>query len=287
MMQSARPGQVGTSEPAERLSKRADRAKRAKTAKRAGQRTTVASDDFRESFSAKFSEMVLINFEADERLLKKIVPRGLEPDLYQGHAHISLVAKTVKNMKWKGFQLGTPRPFCSFGLQLHVKEPVEGGYRYGTYFLKHYVQRSYPAWIVKRLTKVPIEKMTMKSKTKKAPANRPPDIEYQWKLGDKWNDIRIRGRSKVKDIRSGSKVDFVFRHADRYVVDEQGVWRSELRTPGWVIWDVAQAKFDCDVKELFGEEFVKSMSRRPASVFLSRGNEVSLSRPELVVPTDS
>jgi hypothetical protein len=281
-MQSARSGYGSTGRSGTRQGKRLS-----ERAKRTEQATTSASQtSFRESFSARFSEMVLINFEADERLLKAITPAGLEPDLYQGAAHISLVAKTVSNLKVKGFQLARPRTFASVGLQLYVREPRQNGYRYGTVFLKHYIQRAFPAWMMRRLTKCSISKMPMKLNTKGAPSNRPPDIEYHWKVGEKWNEIRIRGRSRVKDIREGSKVEFIFRHPDRYVVDKQGVWRAELQTPGWVVWDVAQAKFDCDVKQLFGEKFVKSMSRRPASVFLSRGNEVKLSKPELVVPAN-
>ncbi len=244
--------------------------------------TEAKAADLKPSYTARFSEMVLINFEADERLLKKITPKGLEPDLYQGSAHISLVAKTVRGLRTRG--LPVSRPFGSIGLQLYVKELHEGEYRYGTVFLKHYVQRSIAAWMMSRLTHTEVTKLPMEHQSDKQPSNRPPEIEYRWKVGEKWNNIHIRGRSRVKDIRPGGKIDYILRHADRYVVNKDGVWRSQLNTPGWVIWDVAQAKFDCDVKKLFGQEFSKAMSRRPASVFLSRGNEVAITKPELVVP---
>ncbi len=233
-------------------------------------------------YTARFSEMVLINFEADAKLLKKITPRGLEPDLYQGKAHISLVAKTVRRLKCKGIPLS--RSFGSVGLQLYVREPFGDGYRYGTFFLKHFVQRSMAAMFMKKLTQSDVSQMPMKTSKAKVPVNRPPDIEYKWKVRDRWNHIRIRGRSRVKVIRPDTKVGYVFRHADRYVVNEKGVWRSELSTPEWIIWDVAQAKFDCDVASLFGSEYVKAMAKRPSSVFLSRGNEVAISKSELVEP---
>lgn len=268
---AAKSGAIGTG----RNRRLSDKYKRVAT-------QSKSSPPMKPRLTARFAEMVLINFEADARLLKKITPKGLEPDLYQGSAHISLVAKTVRGLRTRGLLLS--RPFASIGLQLYVKEPFEGDYRYGTVFLKHYVQRSIAAWMMSRLTQSEVSKLPMKLQSNKQPHNRPPDIEYRWKVGEKWNDIRIRGRSRVKDIRPGGKVAYILRHADRYVVNDSGVWRSELSTPEWVIWDVAQAKFDCDIKQLFGAEFSKCMSRRPASVFLSRGNEVSISKPELVVP---
>ena len=264
-----------TASSASRLSKRAG----TQSGQMAGADTVPSA---KPSFTARFSEMVLINFEVDAKLLKEITPKGLEPDLYQGAGHISLVDKKIRNLKCRGFPLS--RYFASVVLQLYVREPHRDGYRYGTFFLKHYVQRSMAAWLMGRLTNSEVLQMPMKVQNSKLPLNRPPDIEYQWKVRDHWNDIRIRGRSRVKDIRKNSKVEFILRHSDRYIVNDKGVWRSEIRTPGWVIWDVAQAKFDCDVEHLFGEQFVKPMSRRPASVFLSRGNEVSLFKPELVEP---
>lgn len=242
------------------------------------------------AFTARFSEMVLINFEVDGMLLKRITPKGLEPDLYNGHGHISMVAKTIRGLKYRGIPLS--RDFASLSLQLYVKEPssgestdgdeASGNARCGTVFLKHYAQRSMAAWFLTKLTNCDVVPMPMKHSKSKADRKVPPDIEYQWKVKDKWNDLRIRGRSRVTDFRPDSKIAYILRHSDRYSVDASGVWRCELTTPEWIVWDVAQAKFDCDVARVFGSDFVKAMSRRPASVFLSRGNEVAVSKPVLV-----
>ena len=260
-----------------------NRARLSKRAKRVPQNERSKTQrPVKPHFTARFSEMVLINFEADSKLLKKITPKGLEPDLYQGKGHISLVAKTVRKVRFKG--LPVTRDFASVGLQLYVREPHADGNRFGTFFLKQYVQRSMAAWLMNKLTRCEISQMPMKMKKNKVPVNRPPDLQYLWKVRERWNDIRIRGRSRVKEVRPDTKLEYVLRHADRYMVNDKGIWRSRLSTPEWVIWDVAQAKFDCDVERLFGSQFVKAMAKRPASVFLSRGNEVAISKPELVQP---
>jgi uncharacterized protein YqjF (DUF2071 family) len=275
-MQSTNHNQSGTARTTRkpRLSKRAKRVP--------AKEQPIAQEPVKAHFKARFSEMVLINFEADAKLLKRITPKGLEPDLYQGKGHISLVSKTVRKVRFKGLPL--TRDFASLGLQLYVREPHADGYRFGTFFLKQYVQRSMAAWLMNKLTKCEITHMPMEMKKAKVPVNRPPDLQYLWKVRERLNDIRIRGRSRVKEIRPDTKLEYVLRHADRYVVNEKGIWRSRLSTPEWIIWDVAQAKFDCDVERLFGSQFVKAMAKRPASVFLSRGNEVAISKPELVQP---
>ena len=53
--------------------------------------------------------------------------------------------------------------------------------------------------------------------------------------------------------------------------------------PQWVVWNAAQANFTCDVRRLFGPEFEKPLSRRPASVFVTSGSEVVIYRPTEVL----
>lgn len=283
-MQPSKTQQVGSSATASGTSARlSDRYKRLEVPQSASTESLPQSSA-RTAFNARFSEMVLIDFEVAPRVLRKFLPRGLEADLYHGAAHLCLVAKKVQRLRKLGLPISPA--FGSVSLQLYVKEPTPSGDRFGTLHLKHYVQHSLPAWILGKLTHDEVSVLPMKLTAKKQPREQPPVLEYKWKIGDAWNHIRIRGRSRVKNLQS-EKIAYVFRHVDRYVHNGGQLYRSELETPQWVIWDVAQAKFDCDVKRLFGPEFVESMSGRPASVFLSRGNEVSISKPMLVNPARS
>lgn len=225
--------------------------------------------------------MILINFEADERLLAKITPAGLEPDLYQGKGHISLVVKTIRRLKWKRMQL--LRDFGSLSLQLYVRQNTTGGPKFGTYHLRNYARGAICSWMMSSLTHNKVDPLKIQHPKRKTTAkDTPPDLEYRWPVGEKTNHIRIRGRSRIKEYSPESKIGYILRHSDRYIADQGKLWRFGLTTPEWVIWDVAQAKFDCDIAALFGEEFVKPMSRAPASVFLSRGNVVTLSNPVAV-----
>jgi len=226
--------------------------------------------------------MIMINFEVDSRLLKKITPPGLEPDLYQGKCHISLVVKTIRRLRWK--KILPLRDFGSLSLQLYVRENTPTGPRFGTWFLKQYARGKFCPWLMSRLTHSQVEslKIAHPKRKRNASLGTPPDLEYRWPVGEKTNHIRIRGRSRIKEHSPDSKIGYILRHSDRYIDSNGQLFRFELTTPEWDIWDVAQAKFDCDIAALFGKDFVKPMSRAPASVFLSRGNVVTLSNPVAV-----
>ncbi len=223
--------------------------------------------------------MIMINFAVDSRLLKKITPVGLQPDPYQGKCHISLVAKTVRQLRWK--KTIPLRDFGSLSLQLYVRENTNDGPRFGTWFLKHYARGKLRPWLMSRLTNSNVDslKITHPKRKRGASPTTPPDLQYSWPIGQKTNHIRIRGRSRIKEHSPESKIGYILRHSDRYTVNNGQLWRFEMTTPQWDIWDVAQAKFDCDIAALFGKDFVKPMSAAPASVFLSRGNVVTLSTP--------
>jgi hypothetical protein len=40
------------------------------------------------------------------------------------------------------------------------------------------------------------------------------------------------------------------------------------------VWQTSEAEFDCDVKRVYGDRFVKCLSARPASAFVAEGSPV-------------
>jgi uncharacterized protein YqjF (DUF2071 family) len=230
------------------------------------------------AFSATFAEMALINFQIDPKLVRKKLPPGLECDSYNGDSHVSLVAKAISDLRWKGIPVC--RKFCSLSLQLYVKQETSTGPKYGTFFLKNYVSRSGAAWLMGKLLGSEVDRLRI---VQKASGFRlrteTPDVEYAWKVEDRENKIRIRARSRIKQIPSGSKASYVLRHSDRYTLQNGKTYLHGLSSADWQMWDVAQANFTCDVKHLFGEEFVKPLAKRPASVLLSKGSDVRIQKP--------
>lgn len=121
--------------------------------------------------------------------------------------------------------------------------------------------------------------MKMKWNNEGFKAGGTPQVEYQWKVDDHWNKLRVRARSRIKNTGKDTKVGFVLDHPTQYVSNDRKTLEYKVERPKWNVWDAAQANFTCDVQHLFGKEFVHALAKRPASVFLTNGSDVSISRP--------
>ena len=106
-----------------------------------------------------------------------------------------------------------------------------------------------------------------------------PEVSYQWRVNENWNKLRIRARGKIKNTDPSTKVGFILQHFNLYKSFEGKTFEYKVRQPMWSVWDAAQASFTCDVQQLFGKDFVKPLARRPASVFVSSGSNVTYFKP--------
>jgi hypothetical protein len=52
----------------------------------------------------------------------------------------------------------------------------------------------------------------------------------------------------------------------------------EVQSGNWKVWDAGQASFTCDAHSLFGSQFAKYITRRPASVFLAERSPVAITQ---------
>ena len=225
-----------------------------------------------------FTEQVAVNFQVPPDLLTKLVPRGLELDYYNDETYVSLVCMVMGNISFMGIPL--TRRFMELSLRFYVRHPSDPTNRKGTCFIKNYVSSPTAAWILGSRFESEYHKLKMKCKNKGFKGEGAiPEVEYQWKVDDHWNKLRIRARSRIKNTGAVTKVGFILDHSTHYQAQGRKTLEYKVERPKWTIWDAAQANFTCDVERLFGKSFVNPMARRPASVFVTRGSEVTIYRP--------
>jgi len=226
-------------------------------------------------------EVVAVNFVVPPSILKKHIPRGLELDYFEDETYVSLVGMVVNKLGLMGIPFA---PKCSYiSLRCYVRRSNDPLRRRGTCSIRNYVSSSTSAWLLNSKLEGDFQKMKIKKQNsgflKKTTI---PEVEYQWKVDDHWNKLRIRGRNLVKNTGPKTKVGFILDHANVYRKIKGKTCEFQVQRPAWTVWDVARANFTCDVKRLFGKQFVEPMARRPASVFLSSGSEVTFFKPEQI-----
>lgn len=228
---------------------------------------------------AAFTELVAVNFQIAPKILEDRVPKGLELDFFNNETYVSLVCMVMRKVGLMGIPL--TRGFVELSLRFYVRRPNDPDHRNGTCSLRSYVSSSTGGFILgsKFDTTFPKLKMKYKNSGFQRAEGAIPEVEYQWKVDDHWNKLRIRARSRIKNTGADTKVGFILDHANHFQSHRGKTLEYQVQHPKWSAWDAAQANFTCDVQRLFGKEFVKPLAKRPASVFVSRGSDVSVYRP--------
>ena len=75
----------------------------------------------------------------------------------------------------------------------------------------------------------------------------------------------------------GSEEAFIAEHYWGYSAQKDGgCIEYQVEHPRWKIWQVDAYKFECDVANLYGPEFVDCLRVPPSSVFLAKGSTVAV-----------
>ena len=230
--------------------------------------------------TAAYTELVAVNFQIQPKYLLDRVPRGMELDDFNNDTYVSLVCMVMRKICVMGIPIS--RGFVELSLRFYVRHPNDPQKRKGTCFIKRFVSSPTAAWVLSSRFDTDYNKLKMKSNNSGFHEGGTPQVEYQWKSEDSWNKLRVRARSRIKNTGPDTKVGFILDHPTQYISKDGKTMEYKVQRPKWSIWNAAQANFTCDVQRLFGKEFVHPLGRRPASVFLTKGSDVSIFRPNQV-----
>ncbi len=226
-------------------------------------------------------ELVAVNFQCPPAILEKHLPKGLELDYFGNDTYLSLQCMLVK----KPGLVSNPfsRGFVNLSLQFYVRR-INDHSQTGMCGIRNYVGSSSASRFLAsklggRADKLKIKYSNSGFGGKKGQI---PEVDYQWKVDEHWNKLRIRARERIKNTGPETKVGFILRHFNLYKAIDGRTFEYKAQHPIWTVWDAAQASFTCDVQHLFGKEFVKPLGRRPASVFVSDGCEIKYFRPQQI-----
>lgn len=217
----------------------------------------------------------MANYEVPIEFLVDYLPKGVELDLYEGKAYLSLVGFMFKDTKLFNIPIPGLGTFEEINLRFYViKKDKHEGTR-GVVFINETVPYKLVAWLANKLYKEHYSTVKTKSSLVNTVHNK--EISYEWLLNSNWQHLRVSASSKSSPMSANSLEEFIYEHYSGYTrVDSFHTLEYKIKHPSWKIYTVKDFAIQCDFLSMYGKAFEFLNYTNPSSVYLAEGSAVSI-----------
>jgi uncharacterized protein YqjF (DUF2071 family) len=225
--------------------------------------------------TAQWENLIMANYAVEPQMLQPYLPKGVELDLYEGEAYVSLVGFMFKQSRIFNIPIPLMGTFEEINLRFYVKRKTAEGYRRGVVFINETVPYKPVAWLANKLYKehyiaIPTNHNIVIGEDTKL-------IQYDWKMGQTWNHMKVKASTSQREMDRGSLEEFIFEHYFGYTrIDENRSQEYRINHPRWMVNDVLKASVDCDFAAMYGETFAQLSTTIPKSVIIAEGSAISV-----------
>lgn len=224
---------------------------------------------------ARWENLIMANYNIDSAILNPFLPKGVELDLYDGKAYVSLVGFIFKRSRIFNIPIPLMGTFEEINLRFYVKRKVGDTYRRGVVFINETVPYKPVAWLANKLYKE--HYITVPTKHHIALAQLVKSIHYEWKVGSSWNHIKVKATTDSREMERGSLEEFIFEHYYGYTKISENVSQEyKINHPRWLVNDVTENSIKCDFSQMYGLPFGELSSKNPYSVIIAEGSDISV-----------
>ncbi len=230
---------------------------------------------------ARWEHLAMINYEVDPALLAARVPRGTEIDTWGGRCFVSMVGFLFLDTRVLGVAVPFHRDFEEVNLRFYVRRrgAADGDGR-GVVFVKELVPRRAIALAARVLYNENYQALPMRHHLARSGGHDAPlDVEYGWRLRDRWNRLRVVTQGPAQLPLADSEEQFITEHYWGYAAQRDGgTVEYRVEHSPWRVWRGHHAELDCDVERLYGSEFARVLAGRPSSAFVAEGSPILVRR---------
>jgi hypothetical protein len=212
---------------------------------------------------------MMLNYEVEPAVLPRLLPAGVELDLWQGRTLVSMVGFLFRKTRVLGVSIPFHRDFEEVNLRFYVRRKVGSEWRRGVTFVREIVPRAAIA-ITARLTyNEPYLALPMRHTVTEE------RLEFGWKFARRWNSMTAEVRGTPTPLAPGSEEEFILEHYWGYTAQRDGgTVEYEVEHPRWQARRVVSSTLDCEVADIYGESFVTGLAGSPCSAFMAEGSPV-------------
>jgi uncharacterized protein YqjF (DUF2071 family) len=235
--------------------------------------------------TAEWRALLMVNYAIGPAVLAPYVPRGVELDLWQGEALVSMVGFLFLKTRVLGVPVPFHQDFEEVNLRFYVRRRTPGGWQRGVVFIREFVPRFAIAAVARVAYNEPYLALPMRHRVPagfREGSGRTPltgDFEFAWRFRGRWQALAARTAGEPQPIAAGSAAEFIFEHYWGYTRQRDGgTVEYQVEHPSWRVWTAERAHLDCDVAALHGSAFVPALSALPRTSFVAEGSQVLVRR---------
>ncbi|MGI8544416.1 MAG: YqjF family protein [Aridibacter sp.] len=221
--------------------------------------------------TARWQDLVMINYEVEPTVLEEFVPSGTKLDFHHGKCFVSLVAFLFLDTRVQGFLIPFHINFEEVNLRFYVKRETQDETRRGVTFVKEIVPKPAIAKVARIFYGEPYEAWKMSH------AKNGNDLNYAWWKGEEHYEIDVKIGENTGVPAEGSHGEFIIEHYWGYT--KRGEHRTDeykVEHPKWELFAINDFKIKADFSKLYGEQFAFMNDAKPFSIFMARGSVVSV-----------
>ncbi|HEX8028797.1 MAG TPA: DUF2071 domain-containing protein [Vicinamibacterales bacterium] len=226
--------------------------------------------------TARWEDLVLINYRCPREWLLPLVPRGTELDPWKGELLISLVGFVFRETRVMGLGIPFHRTFEEVNLRFYVRRTTGGEARRAVVFVRELVPRSAIAAIARWRYNEPYLAVPMAHRSSLA-LDRGGAAEYSWRYRAHAMALSASADGPALLPPAGSDAEFITEHYWGYTRQRDGsTVEYQVEHPQWPVWESSLAHFAGDGAALYGPAFGEILAGRPHSAFMAKGSEVAV-----------
>jgi uncharacterized protein len=222
--------------------------------------------------SAEWRNLLNLTYEVPVAALSDILPPGLEIDLLDHKAHVSLVAFDFLHTKVKGIQVPFHTNFPEVNLRYYVR--YKG--RRGVVFIREFVPKHCIALIANRVYNEPYLAFPMESKVDEREGGGLRMQHQIWKGKDTFRVMADVG-SEVSVPGPETIAHFFKEHDLGFGVDKKGETLAYLvEHPVWATREVISCQVEVDFEKFYGAEWGFLTGMEPTYKLFAEGSAIKV-----------
>ncbi|MCB1137474.1 MAG: DUF2071 domain-containing protein [Leptospiraceae bacterium] len=220
--------------------------------------------------TARWKHLINLTYAVDPELLRPHLPPGLELDIWEGSAHVSLVAFDFLSTRL----LGIPVPGYTNFPEVNLRFYVRWRELPAVVFIREYVPKRAIAWSAKLLYNEPYRRIPMTSSV-----NMDGEvINVRHNLGG--GELQARARLDGYFPRKGTAEYHFKEHDLGFGVDHrQRTLCYRVEHPEWKVFPIESVDMSLNFETLYGSDWAFLQNTQPRYRLLAEGSDILVRFP--------